>query len=239
MLVPVTKPVHIATNRILATLPLTGRKRFLSACTPIELAHGEVLAESGEQISHVYFPMESSISLLTPAIDGHTSLKVGLIGDEGMLGIHLILGVDVSPLRAVVQCPGQALRMDIAPFLREFRSSHALQQELNRYLYVLLTQFAQSAACNRFHVVEERLARFLLMTHDRVHSDAFHATHEYLACMLGVRRVGVTKAASSLQRRNLIRYSRGNVTVLDRHGLEAAACACYAADNATYRRLMG
>lgn len=236
---PATKPVHVATNRILATLPLTGRKHILSAGKPVELAQGEVLAEPGEQISHVYFPMESSISLLTPSIDGHTSLKVGLIGDEGMLGIHLILGVDVSPLRAVVQCPGQALRMGIASFLREFRSSHALQQELNRYLYVLLAQFAQSAACNRFHLVEERLARFLLMTHDRAHSDAFYATHEYLACMLGVRRVGVTKAASSLQRRNLIRYSRGNVTVLDRHGLEAAACACYAADNATYRRLMG
>lgn len=236
---PATKPVHVATNRILATLPFTDRKRLLYACKPVELAHGEVLAEPGEQVSHVYFPMESSISLLTPAIDGHTSLKVGLIGDEGMLGLHLILGVDVSPLRAVAQCPGQALRMDVAPFLREFRSSHALQQELNRYLYVVLTQFAQSAACNRFHVVEERLARFLLMTHDRAHSDAFHVTHEYLACMLGVRRVGVTKAASSLQRRNLIRYSRGNVTVLDRHGLEAAACTCYAADTATYRRLMG
>ncbi len=236
---PATKPVYVATNRILATLPLTDRKRSLSACKAVELAHGEVLAEPGEQISHVYFPIESSISLLTPAIDGHTSLKVGLVGDEGMLGIHLILGVDVSPLRAAVQCAGQALRMDIASFLREFRSSHALQQELNRYLYVVLTQFAQSSACNRFHVVEERLARFLLMTHDRAHSDAFHVTHEYLACMLGVRRVGVTKAASSLQRRNLIRYSRGNVIVLDRRGLEAASCACYAADNATYRRLMG
>ncbi|MCW8875414.1 MAG: Crp/Fnr family transcriptional regulator [Gammaproteobacteria bacterium] len=236
---PATKPVHVATNRILATLPLTDRKRFLSSCKPVELAHGEVLAESGERLSHVYFPIKSSISLLTPIIDGHTSLKIGLIGDEGMLGIHLILGVDVSPLRAVVQCAGQALRMDIASFLREFRSGRALQQELNRYLYVILTQFAQSAACNRFHVVEERLARFLLMTHDRAHSDAFHVTHEYLACMLGVRRVGVTKAASSLQRRNLIQYSRGNVTVLDRRGLEAAACACYAADNAVYRRLMG
>ncbi len=226
-----------ATNRMIEALPRKDRQRFLAACEPVELAFAEILAEPGERIRHVYFPTESFISLVSQ-IDDAERLEVGMIGDEGMLGISLVLGVNVSPLHAVVQGAGSALRMNAAPFRRELGSCPALRRELNRYLYVVMEQLAQTAGCNRFHMVEARLARWLLMTQDRKHSNAFHVTHEFLAYMLGVRRVGVTKAASSLQDRKLISYRRGDITVLDRGGLEAAACRCYKTDIASHDRMM-
>lgn len=213
-------------NSLLGALPCKEYRRLLAGLEPVTLTFGEVLYEPRETIPHVYFPGSSLVSLLTLA-DGHLALEVGLIGRDGMVGIPLVLGHTVSSVRALVQGTGTAMRMASARFCKEFRLSLPLQQEVYRYTHTLMAQISQTAACNRFHVVEERLARWLLMTHDRVKSDQFHMTHEFLAHMLGVRRVGVTMAAQVLQKRKLIRYSRGDITVLDRTGLEAAACECY------------
>lgn len=225
-------------NRLLASLPDNIGQRLLAEFEPVALEFADVLSEPGAPIRHVYFPTGSCIALMEQ-IDGHASLEVGLVGNEGMLGTALVLGVDVSPLHAVVQGPGSALRMDAALFVRELEASRDLRRVLKRYLYIVMAQLAQTAACTHFHVVEARLARWLLMTQDRAHSNQFHVTHESLAYMLGVRRVGVTRAATSLHNLKLINYSRGDITILDRAGLKAAACGCYEADNATYKRMMG
>jgi CRP-like cAMP-binding protein len=226
------------TNRLLEALPRGDLGRILAGCESVELAFAEVLYTPRERLRHVYFPIQGSISLIMP-VDESDALEVGIVGNEGMFGIPLVLGVDVSPVRAVVQGAGAALRMGAAPFVRELGRSQALQRAIDRYIFVHLSQVAQTAACMRFHVVEARLARWLLMTQDRAHADTFHVTQEFLAFMLGVRRVGVTKAASSLQQRSLIQYSRGSLTVLDRRGLKAVACGCYQADRDSYDRILG
>jgi CRP-like cAMP-binding protein len=236
--VPAAKPVRPATaNRLLAALPARDRKHLLAGCEEVMLPFGRVLCEAGAPIRHVYFPTDSFVSHVAP-IDGIARLEVGLVGDEGMVGISLTLGVDASPLQALVQGSGPAWRMSAEPFRRELARSLPLQRGLDRYLYVVMTQLAQTAACTRFHLVEARLARWLLMTQDRAHSDVFALTHEFLAYMLGVRRVGVTNAAGALQRRNLISYARGRIAVRDRMGLIAVACDCYRTDLATYSRIL-
>ena len=234
---PTAKRVPAA-NRLLASLPPDDLRRMLAAGEVVDLTFADVLYEPPAALQSVYFPTQSLISLIMP-VDQHSSLEVGLVGDEGMFGVPLALGVKVSPVRAVVQGAGAALRMDATEFCRELRRSDALQREVKRYTFVQMTQLSQNAACTRFHVVEARLARWLLMTQDRVHSSSFHLTQEFLALMLGVRRVGVTKAASSLLKRKLIHYSRGNITVLDRRGLRSASCGCYKADLDSYARILG
>jgi len=214
------------TNSLLASLPRKDYQRLLSGFEPVTLTFGEIIYEPGKPIRHVYFPNNSLVSLLTLA-DGHLALEVGMVGHEGMVGTPVPLGVNVSAVRALVQGSGTALRMTSARFRKEFHDCQPLQRALYRYIHVLMAQVTQTAACNRFHVVEARLARWLLMTRDRVRANQFRLTQEFLAHMLGVRRVGVTKAASALQKRKLIRYSRGEINILDDKGLEAAACRCY------------
>ena len=228
----------LAENHLIALLPRRDRVSLLAACEPVGLELGTVLCEPGEPTRHAYFPRDGFISLVT-AVEGEPGLEVGMVGREGMLGAQLALGVRAIPLHALVQGAGTAWRIAAAPFRHALSDSKALQLSLHRYVYVLMAQLATSAACTRFHRVAPRLARWLLMTQDRAHSDSFHLTHELLAHMLGVRRVGITGAACDLQRHGLIRYHRGDITVLDRAGLEAAACSCYAADRRAYDATLG
>ena len=213
-------------NKILASLSRAEYLRVLPHLESVTLAFGEVLFEPGDQIKHVYFPNDSLVSLLT-LVDQHLALEVGMVGREGMVGNAVALGIDVSPVRAMVQGAGTALQMRAASFRKELRQSRSLQHEVHLYTHLLMGQIAQTAACNRFHVIEARLARWLLMTRDRVGSNYFRLTQEFLGHMLGVRRVGVTKAAHALKQRKLIDYNRGEISIIDGHRLEDASCSCY------------
>jgi CRP-like cAMP-binding protein len=228
-----------STNLLLSALSPKLLRKLLVEREPVRLALSTGLVEHGEQSRHVYFPVDSFVSLLTAPSDGSAPLEVALVGNEGMVGTWLLLGVEVAPLRALVQGSGLAWRVDAKTFRREIAASPVLRDAFGRYLYVQLVQLAQTAACTRFHVVESRLARWLLMTRDRAHSRKFHITQQFLAYMLGVRRAGVTRAATSLRRRKLIRYSRGDIEITDERGLEKAACGCYATDKETYDRVIG
>lgn len=222
-------------NRVLAGIPARDYQRLRAQLEPITVKFGHVLYEPGETIRHVYFPIDCLISLLT-AVDKRRSLEVGMVGHKGMVGMPFILGVGTSGVRALVQGGGAALRMAAAHFRREFDRNQPLQRALFMYSHALMAQISQTAACNRFHAAEARLARWLLMTRDRVGSDEFPLTHEFLAHMLGLRRVGVTEAASALKQRKLIAYHRGKIEIHNTKGLEAAACTCYRIVNAVYEQ---
>jgi len=215
-----------AGNHVLAALPPREYTQLVSGLEEVKLTYGQVLYEPGDPMHEVYFPCDCLVSLLT-LVEGHRALEVGLVGREGMIGARLALGAATSSVRALVQGTGTALRMNSARFLREFRRSPSLQRTLFQFTDSLMIQISQTAACNRFHIVEARLARWLLMTSERMASSEFHLTHEFLADMLGVRREGVTVAACALQERKLISYRRGDITIIDTHGLEAASCSCY------------
>lgn len=226
-----------AENHLIETLPRKDRLHLLAIGAPVPLVPGEVLCEPGHPTRHVYFPSEGFVSLV--GLNGNSpDLEIGMVGREGMLGAQVALGVQTAPLRAVVQGAGVAWRIDTTAFRLELARSAALQSTVNRYLYVLMAQMAASGAYPHFHAIGPRLARWLLMIQDRVHADRFPATQELLAYRLGVRRVSITTAAGALQRSGLIAYHRGDLTVLDREGLEAAACDCYGADRLAYAALL-
>jgi CRP-like cAMP-binding protein len=223
------------TNRIADGLPAHARGRLLEQSESVDLVFGSTLSEHDRPFRHVYFPLSGFVSLMA-TVDRNHPLEVGIIGNEGMLGATLALGVDAAPQHCMVQGSGTALRMSAARFRVILGESPALQRTLGRYLYVLMAQISRTVACTHFHEVDARLARWLLMTHDRAHADGFYLTHKFLADMLGVQRSAVTIAAGTFQRQGLIRYTRGEITVMDRAGLEAASCECYAKTSAEYLR---
>ena len=227
-----------AANRLLMRLPRADRQRFIAQCETVDVAISDVLSEQGDRVRYVYFPIDCFLSLITPVAD-RGGFEVGMVGSEGMQGISLTLGVAVAPQCVLVQGAGSTLRMTAATFRRELKRSAPLQRVLARYLHVLMTQLAQTGACTRFHQLEERLARWLLMTDDRAPGHQLRLTHEFLAYMLGMRRVGITTAAGALQKKKLISYVRGIITIKDRSGLEDASCECYRIDQDTYAEMLG
>lgn len=213
-------------NRLLAALPRKEYRRLLPELRQVNLAFGKILYEPGDTIRHVYFPNNSIVSLLSAVAESAT-LEVGMVGNEGMTGISVFMGVKKSAMRALVQGGGSAMKMKSAALRKESKHAGPLHTLLHHYTHSLLTQISQSSACYRFHPVPARLARWLLMSCDRVGSEEFRLTQDFMSHMLGVRREGVSKAAGALQKDKLIRYTRGMIKILDRAGLEAVSCPCY------------
>jgi len=224
-------------NQLIAALPKSDRNRLLGQCELVHLTLAQVLCAIGDNTRHAYFPSDSFISLLA-RLDDHHELEVGMAGSEGMLGMQLVLGLRRDPLKAIVQGAGSAWRIEARALALELERCPALHRRMLRYASVLMDQRAVSMACLRYHEIGPRLSRWLLMSQDRAQADTLPVTQEFLAAMLGVRRVGVTTAAGQLQQRGLITYHRGRLTVLDRSALETAACSCYAADLGVYSNTM-
>jgi CRP-like cAMP-binding protein len=213
-------------NRILAALPKKEYERLFPQLEPVKLPHGEILYEPDDSVSHIYFVNEGMASLVSVTEEGQ-NIEVGVIGKEGMIGFRVVLGVDTTQNQVIVQMPGSAFKMKTKEFKAELNRLGVLQNLLLRYTQAMLTLVTQAVVCNRFHQVEQRLARWLLISHDRAESDELLLTQEFLAIMLGVHRPGVNVAAGMLEKAGLIRHSRGKVTVMNRQGLEAASCECY------------
>ncbi len=224
-------------NHLLAVLPETESERLFPYLEPVQLPLGHALYESGDRLSHVYFPTTAIVSLLYVMENG-ASAEITVVGNEGVVGIALFMSGETMPNRAVVQSAGQGYRLKGHVLTQEFNRSGALQHLLLRYTLALLTQMAQTAVCNRHHSVDQQLCRWLLLSLDRLPSNELTMTQELIANMLGVRREGVTEAAGKLQKAGLIAYSRGQITVLDRPGLEARVCECYEVVKKEFDRLL-
>ncbi|MDO8906755.1 Crp/Fnr family transcriptional regulator [Hydrogenophaga sp.] len=225
-------------NHLLLQLPQSARKHFMAQCEPFDLVLSAQLSERETTLTHAYFPRDGFISQVID-VPSHPTLEVGMVGYESMLGAELILGLSKTPWRAVVQGHGTCWRMAADTLRTCSEAIPELHDLLNRTLLVRLHQQSLATVCERFHMIGPRLARWMLMSQDRAESDSFDVTQEFMAMMLGVRRVGVTLAAGELQDGGLIEYHRGHLTVLDRTQLESRACNCYAADKLIYRDLMG
>jgi CRP-like cAMP-binding protein len=225
-------------NQILNSLPREEYERLAVDLEPVAMPLGDVLYSPNEPITHVYFPNRGTVSVLSVFADGGT-VEVGMVGNEGMFGVSVFLGSVTTPLEAIVQLPGDALRMRADVLKKEFSQCGLLHDVLLRYTQAFITQIAQAAACNRAHPIHGRLSRWLLMCEDRAHTRELELTHEFIATMLGTRRAGVTEAASKLQNDGIIRYSRGHITILDRDMLEASSCECYAIVKNEFDRLLG
>jgi CRP-like cAMP-binding protein len=224
---------------LLELLPTDERAWLTPRIERVTLKVGEILAEANEPYRHVYFPETCVLSFVNHMSGHEVGVEVGTIGKEGMAGLSVFLDAMAAPSMTLAQIPGEAARVDAHVFAAGTAHLPQLERRLRRYTHAFLTQVAQTAACNRMHAVQQRCARWLLMTHDRVGTDSFALTHRFLAFMLGVRRASVTDVASGLQRRGLIRYSRGVITIADRAGLEQASCDCYRIVHEHFDRLLG
>ncbi|MEH2307143.1 Crp/Fnr family transcriptional regulator [Nostoc sp.] len=225
-------------NNLLAVLPLNDYERLVPHLKLVRLSNRQVLYEAGEPIAQVYFPNKAVVSIITTMEDGST-VEVGLVSNEGMVGMPVILGDNTTTTTAFVQIPDSAMQIDADILRSEFNRGGAIQKLLLRYVRAIYTELAQGCACNRLHTLEERLARWLLTVSDRFESDDFPLTQEFIAQMLGVRRSGVTVAASTLSRAGMIRYQRGQISILKREDLEATSCECYQVIQNEFTRLLG
>ena len=232
------QPFQSQRNRLLELLPANDFARLRQQLDEVPLDYKFELYRAGKPIPFVYFPLTGVASIVNTMMNG-AAAEVGTVGNEGIVGLPIILGDTVAPNDVYVQVPGTGLRMPANVFRETLEGSGTMRTVMLHYVHALFNQIAQSAACNSFHTVEQRCCRWLLMTHDRVYSDQFTLTQEFLGMMLGVRRTSITLTANQLKRQGLIRYSRGHVTVLDRPGLERRSCECYAVSKREFDRLLG
>jgi len=231
-------PEDWASNRLLVHLPQDDQERLNRFLEPVVLEYKHELYNADERIEFVHF-IESGVGSLVCTMANGQAAEVGTVGNEGLVGLPVLMGDDRAPSTMYIQVPGRGLRMNARAFREQLEQSQPMRAAMLRYAHVFFNQVAQTAACAHFHSLEQRCCRWLLMTHDRMPSDTFLLTHEFLAMMLGVRRAGVSLAAGALQRAGMIRYHRGRITILDRKGLEDCACECYAVSKAEFNGLLG